>query len=259
MSNKIIFITNDNKLLEYSGELFNSNYEIINFVSDEPDINSLDCKEVVSHKLDRLYIKIIKIHGPEVNVICEKVGLAIDNMKGFPNALIDRYHKTLGNNGICFFNGNSNAVMTTCLGLINKSGKYIFEENLKGKISNNKNNNMTEDWKSIFIPQLSFNNRQYFSKTYTELSNNIQTKINGKMKCMNNLKKYIITINANKKINNQRDSISDLTKDNIENIIKNEIIDQKRSLSKSRSKSKSIPKSRSKSRSIPKSIDNDLF
>ena len=79
------------------------------------------------------------------------------------------------------------------------------------------------------------------------------------MKCMNNLKKYIITINANKKINNQRDSISDLTKDNIENIIKNEIIDQKRSLSKSRSKSKSIPKSRSKSRSIPKSIDNDLF
>ena len=133
MSNKIIFITNDNKLLEYSGELFNSNYEIINFVSDEPDINSLDCKEVVSHKLDRLYIKIIKIHGPEVNVICEKVGLAIDNMKGFPNALIDRYHKTLGNNGICFFNGNSNAVMTTCLGLINKSGKYIFEENLKGK------------------------------------------------------------------------------------------------------------------------------
>ena len=58
--NKIIFVTNDNKLLEYSGELFNSNYEIINFVSDEPDINSLDCKEVVSHKLDRLYIKIVK-------------------------------------------------------------------------------------------------------------------------------------------------------------------------------------------------------
>ena len=271
MSSKIIFITNDNKLLEYGGELFNSEYEIINFISNEPDIDSLDCKEVLDHKLEQVYEQVIKIHGSDVNVICEKVGLSIDNMKGYPGAQITNYHKTLGNNGICFFNGNSNAIMTTGMGLINPSGKYIYEEKLQGKIVNT-GNNSTDDWKSIFIPHLSFNNRQYFSKTYTQLPLEIRYKINGKINCIVNLKKHIVKFDFKKPNNNRRTSVSNLTKNKIENIIKNEVIRDKMK-SKSRSPVRSPARSparspvrsqarspaRSLSKSMLKTIINDLF
>jgi len=270
MSSKIIIVSDDNKLLQYSSHIFGKGCEIINYTYDHPDIDSLDVNKVVDTKLTNVYKELISIHGPNINVICEKIGLDIDNMKGFPGALISVYHKTLGNDGICFFNGNSHAIMTTCIGLINKNGKYIFEEQLKGKILNNENNNNTmnlnDGWDAVFIPHLSISNKQHFTKTYHQLPTDIKYKINGKFKCMDQLKKYImgqVTNKVNAKVNAKvNNTLGYLSKQEMIDIIKTDISKNRlRSISKKNTvlKSKSISKSKSKSISKNKVVNENLY
>jgi non-canonical purine NTP pyrophosphatase (RdgB/HAM1 family) len=154
---KVTFITgNPNKARMLKDNL---DYEVEHMKVELDEIQSLELKKIVEHKVRQAY-QIVK--GP---VLVEDVSLRLDALGGLPGPLIKWFLEEMGAEGICNIAnklGNHEAVAEVCYGYFDGNILKLFVGQKKGIISPEVRG---EDfgWNRCFIPEGS-------DKTYAEMS-----------------------------------------------------------------------------------------
>jgi len=144
------------------------------------EIQSIDSKEVISHKLNeaKQYIK--------GNLVVEDTSLYLNCMNGLPGPLIKWFLKTLKNEGLVKIAEsfkNYNAVAKVTIGYMDGKTNEFFEGSLEGKIVNARGQNGF-GWDQIFQP-IGFN------KTFAEMTLNEKNKISMRKIAFKKLKDFI--------------------------------------------------------------------
>ncbi len=167
---KIIFITeNKNKLADAQKLLPDFEIEHVNF--EVPEIQSLDPREIVEHKLRYAYEKIRK------PCFVMDASLFLGCLNGFPGPFIKFwFEKTVGEEKTCqianLFN-KYNCKWTTVLGYFDGENTHFLEETVKGKLPKKPRGKNGYHWDTIFIPEnetrtfaeMTFKEKQSFAVT----------------------------------------------------------------------------------------------
>jgi XTP/dITP diphosphohydrolase len=171
-----LFVTgNKNKVREFEQILeMKLNYK----KEDLVEIQSTDVSEVTAAKVKEAYNK---LNRP---VIVEDTGLYIDDIKGFPGALIKFYLRDLGCEGLCNYYAGSKARAETVIGYNNGNSIRLFKGVIEGIIANDPIGNNGFGWDKIFIP-----NGQ--SKTYAQMTPEEKNDTSMRRLALEEFKKYI--------------------------------------------------------------------
>jgi inosine triphosphate pyrophosphatase len=176
----VYFITgNKNKFAEAQKELLP--VELIQKEINLIEIQSLDSKEVIEHKLKEA----IKHFNGEF--IVEDVSFTLNAMNGLPGPLIKFFLKSIGRKGIydmCKSYGNFNAEAKATIGYTNGKEVLFFEGIVKGKVVEP----IAESdfgWDPIFQPE-------GFNKTFAEMSLEEKNKISHRGKVIKKFKEYYL-------------------------------------------------------------------
>ena len=167
---KIIFITkNKNKLTDAQKLLPDFEIEHIDF--EVPEIQSLDPKEIIEHKLQYAYEKVKK------PCFVMDASLFLDCLNGFPGPFIKFwFEKTVGEEKTCqiakLFN-KQGCKWTTVLGYFDGKESHFLEETVKGKLPEKPRGKNGYHWDTIFIPEhetrtlaeMTFEEKQTFAVT----------------------------------------------------------------------------------------------
>jgi len=90
MGIKILFVTgNKNKLAEAKA-ILGDDFEVDNIDIDLPEIQTTSVREVMEYKIKFAYEEASKIHGKNINIICEDTGLSFANMNNLATLLCKR-------------------------------------------------------------------------------------------------------------------------------------------------------------------------
>ena len=165
---------NENKIKEFQQIL---GIELDNIDIDLPEIQSTDVMEVAKEKLKEA-MKHIK--GP---CIVDDSGLHIDNLNGFPGALIKFYHKKLKNEGIVKHSPGSKAQAVSVIGYFDGKNEYFFEGKTEGKIPEEPSGDGF-GWDPIFVPDGS-------DFSYAQLSSEEKNKISQRKLAIEKLKVHL--------------------------------------------------------------------
>ena len=205
----IVFITgNEGKRKEVESILGNTNFEIINYGFDLPEIQTTEVEEVITEKINYAYNLInsnqkifneikqkfldknITINNiNDINIICEDTGLYIKNMNYFPGALIKFYYEKLGNNEIVKRDNGSECYVKCVIGVISGSKKNLVTGEIHGIIANKINSTGGFGWDPIFVPNLTNTEYvKYNGQSYAEMPKEIKNKISHRYLACNNLK-----------------------------------------------------------------------
>jgi XTP/dITP diphosphohydrolase len=150
-----VFVTsNVNKVKEFEKIL---GIKLENKSLELDEIQSTDVSEVTLHKVKQAYELLKK------PVIVEDTGLYIDDINGFPGALIKFYMRDVGCAGICAYHQLSQARAETVIGYHNGETVQLFKGCIKGKISTRPIGSNGFGWDCIFIPE-----KQH--KTFAEMT-----------------------------------------------------------------------------------------
>jgi XTP/dITP diphosphohydrolase len=153
----ITFITgNKNKVREFE-QILGVKLENNSMKLDE--IQSTDVSEVTLHKVRQAY-KILK-----KPLIIEDTGLYIDDINGFPGALINFYMRDIGCAGIAAYHKLSPAKAETVIGYHNGKEIQLFKGVIKGKIAIEPRGSNGFGWDTIFIPE-----GKYGGRTFAEMA-----------------------------------------------------------------------------------------
>lgn len=173
---KPLFITgNENKVREFEEIL----QVKLNFKKEDlVEIQSTDVSEVTTAKVKEAYCK---LNRP---VIVEDTGLYIDDINGFPGALIKFYLRDLGCEGLCNYYAGSTARAETIIGYHNGNCIRLFKGVIEGKIANKPIGNNGFGWDKIFIPIGQ-------SKTYAQMTSEEKNSNSMRRKALDSFKYYI--------------------------------------------------------------------
>ena len=154
----IVFVSGNLSKIKEVKAIIGSDYNLINYDIDLPEIQSLKGDEVIKEKLkvaidllkdtsndDFKKIKsMFKDIGVEVKslddfvLFCEDTSFIIKTMSNekteFPGALIKFYFKAVGNKGIIERDGGSKAKMVNYIGALIKGTPKIFSGTITGKV-----------------------------------------------------------------------------------------------------------------------------
>lgn len=180
---EIIFVTgNKNKLQEAKNILGNK----INIVSKDLDIDEIqeiDSTKIIVKKTQDAFKLIRK------PLIVEDTSLYLVAWKGLPGALVKWFLKTVGSEGILkMLSGftNRNALAQSVIAYHDGKNIRVFENTVKGTISEKIRGINGFGWDNIFIPE-------GFAKTYAEMSSNEKNKISPRKIALEKLKRYLST------------------------------------------------------------------
>lgn len=156
-NNTIVFYTtNIGKVNEVQKEFIKLklDYNIKILDVDIPEIQSISVKEVIEHKLEYIKQKMSPHELATQSFIVEDTGLSIDNMNGFPGALIKFYLNSINTSGISKFNGCSKACAETWIGFWDSKTQTnnYFIGNVSGIISTEPRGHNGFGYDPIFIP-----------------------------------------------------------------------------------------------------------
>lgn len=147
MKSKITFVTgNQNKfdyLVKYLG------FPVERAKIDLDEIQSLDLKKIVEHKVRQAYAK---VNSP---VIVEDVSLAFEALGGLPGPFIRFFVENMSYEAICaMLHGKSRKATARCVfGYYDGEILKLFEGSLGGEIAEVPAGETTYDWDKIFIPE----------------------------------------------------------------------------------------------------------
>jgi XTP/dITP diphosphohydrolase len=143
-NNTPTFITgNAGKVREFEQILgFKLNTEKINLT----EIQSTNVSEVTKYKVQQAFELLKK------PVIVEDTGLYIDDINGFPGALIKFYMRDIGCAGISAYHKLSTARAETVIGYHNGTEIKLYKGVINGKIANEPRGSNGFGWDMIFIP-----------------------------------------------------------------------------------------------------------
>ena len=173
--NAITFVTgNSNKVREFEQIL---GVKLENEAMDLDEIQSTDVSEVTLHKVRQAY-EILK-----KPLIVEDTGLYIDDINGFPGALIKFYMRDVGCNGISAYHQLSPARAETVIGYHNGSEIQLFKGVIRGKISQSPRGSNGFGWDTIFIPEGKYN-----GLTFAEMADYEKNAVSMRRIALNKLK-----------------------------------------------------------------------
>ena len=174
---KPVFLTgNKNKLAE-ARAILTFKFDNKNIELDE--IQSIDGRKVIGHKLDEAYSKLKR------PVFVDDSALHIDSMNGFPGALYKFLDKHVGLEGICKMVGKKrNAQAVTHIGYFDGKTKKFFEGKIEGTISKTPRGGSGFGFDYIFIPKGS-------KKAYSQIPIEEKNKISMRVKALNKFAKYL--------------------------------------------------------------------
>lgn len=146
----LVFVTqNKNKLADAQKLLPEYAVEHIDF--DVPEIQSLDPKEIIRHKLEYAYEKIKK------PCFVMDASLGLDCLNGFPGPFIKWwFDKTVGEEKTCAIAtlfGERGLIWTNALGYFDGSDTHYLEEAIRGMLPDNPRGTSGFHWDTIFIPE----------------------------------------------------------------------------------------------------------
>ncbi|MBT3398068.1 non-canonical purine NTP pyrophosphatase [archaeon] len=146
---------------------------------DLPEIQELDSKKVIEHKLNEA------IKNQEGEFFCEDTSIYIDALNGFPGPLIKWFMGALGNEGISNlmekYEGQD-ATAKTVIGYTDGNGIKFFEGELRGKIVQPKGTGF--GWDPIFQPE-------GYDVTFGEMDMEEKNKISMRKKALIKLRDYL--------------------------------------------------------------------
>ena len=176
----IIFLTGNQNKLSEARDILPFEFDHQNIDLDE--IQSIDGREVIAHKLEEAYKKLQK------PVFVDDSSLHIDSMNQFPGALYKFLHKAIGPEGICkavtALGTNRKSEAVTQIGYFDGKEKHFFEGKIKGTISEKPQKGTGFGFDFIFIPDGS-------KKAYSEISIEEKNKISMRVKALKKFAKYL--------------------------------------------------------------------
>jgi non-canonical purine NTP pyrophosphatase (RdgB/HAM1 family) len=149
---------------------------------DLAEVQSLDPKEVITHKLNEAR----KIHDGELMV--EDSSLCLDALNGFPGPLIKYFYKSVGKEGILKITEKFNcktAQTRTMIGYFDGKEILFFEGVTEGKIVPIKVDN-DFGFDPIFSPEGT-------DKTYSEMTKEEKSKVSHRGKALTKFKEYYLS------------------------------------------------------------------
>ena len=139
------------------------------------EIQSTDVAEVTLHKVRQAYEMLKR------PVLVEDTGLYIEDINGFPGALIKFYMRDVGCAGICAYHQLSHARAETVIGYHNGDEIQLFKGVIRGSISTRPLGGNGFGWDTIFIPE-------GHSRTFAQMTSEEKNAISMRRIALNNLK-----------------------------------------------------------------------
>lgn len=147
---------------------------------DLPEIQSVDSKEVIQHKLD------VASKSHDGNFIVADASIRLSALGGLPGPLIRWFYQTLGNDGIYDLvrRYDNDQVFFVCeLGLLYDGEINFFESTLEGKIVEPKGTNGFA-WDPIFKPVNA-------EKTFGEMTRDEKSEYNTLIDALKKLQMFL--------------------------------------------------------------------
>ncbi|MBP7806318.1 non-canonical purine NTP pyrophosphatase [Candidatus Gracilibacteria bacterium] len=143
----ITFITGNQKKADYLAKYLG--IEVLHEKIDLDEIQSLDLREIVEHKVRQAYEKIKK------PVLVEDTALRFEALGRLPGPFIKFFLKELGHEGICrLLDGkNRSATAQSMFGYFDGERLEVFVGELHGSISEKPGFDNGFGWDRIFIPE----------------------------------------------------------------------------------------------------------
>lgn len=144
---KVVFITGNQKKADYLSKYLGHQIDHVKLDLDE--IQSLDLKEVVRHKMIQAYKKVKK------PVLVEDVALEFSAFGQLPGTFIRWFLEEMQFEEICaLLEGKDRGAMARCIfGYFDGKKEYYFEGSLSGRIPEEPAGTGGYGWDPIFIPQ----------------------------------------------------------------------------------------------------------
>ncbi len=166
----LVFVTQNLHKVEDVQKLL-PDFEIEHIDFEVPEIQSLDPKEIVRHKLEYAYNKV------KAPCFVMDASLFLDCLNGFPGPFIKWwFEKTVGEEKTCeiakLFN-KYGCQWTTVLGYFDGSQTHFLEETVQGTLPEKPRGSNGYHWDTIFIPdgevrtfaEMTFEEKQSFAVT----------------------------------------------------------------------------------------------
>jgi non-canonical purine NTP pyrophosphatase (RdgB/HAM1 family) len=179
--NKITFVTGNAKKAEYLTKFLGIPVDHVKLDLDE--IQSLDLKEIVEHKVKQAYEK---IKSP---VIVEDVALTFNSLGKLPGPFIKFFLQEMSEQDICnLVNGKDRSARASCVfGYFDGENLKLFEGGLNGQVVESPRGENGYGWDRIFIPE-------GYSQTRAELSPEEDEKTYLQIKPFKQLKEFLESI-----------------------------------------------------------------
>lgn len=177
----VTFITGNKNKADYLAEYLGFPVEHIKLDLDE--IQSLDLREVVKHKVRQAYKK---MNEP---VLVEDVSLRFTALGQLPGTFIKWFIDELGLEGLCrLVDGKDRTAVASCVfGYFDGETEKYFEGNLKGTVPEHPTGDGGFGWDQIFIPE-------GYNVTRAELSKEDDAKTYLEIKPFEALKDYLVSL-----------------------------------------------------------------
>ncbi len=178
------FVTGNKNKFEEANSILGSSFNLKQLDVDLPEIQSLDPKEVIEHKLKEASAR------HKGKLVVEDLSASINCLNGFPGPLIKWFWEDLGNEGIADLVSkyeDNRVVSTINLGYSDEGGgiKY-FDSSLKGKIVAPRVDGGW-GWDPIF-------EEVETGKTFAEMTSKEKNKISMRKIVFEKLKEYLESI-----------------------------------------------------------------
>jgi non-canonical purine NTP pyrophosphatase (RdgB/HAM1 family) len=167
----LVFVTQNLYKLEDAQKLL-PDFHIEHVDFEVPEIQSLDPREIVEHKLKLAYEKTQK------PCFVKDASLFLDCLNGFPGPFIKFwFEKTVGEDKTCQIANlfqEYGCRWTTVLGYYDGVQTHFIEETVNGRIAESPRGANGYHWDTIFIPE--GENRTFSEMTFEEKQNHAVTK-----------------------------------------------------------------------------------
>ncbi|MCF7872373.1 RdgB/HAM1 family non-canonical purine NTP pyrophosphatase [Candidatus Woesearchaeota archaeon] len=175
------FITGNTNKYDEATKILSNIEEIEQIYIDLDEIQSMDSKEIIKHKLEQAK------KYEKNNFFVEDTSLNLLCLNGFPGPLIKWLYKKIGIQGIyelCKKYENYEATATITIGYLDKNNEeHYFEGKVAGKIVSPRGNNGFV-WDNIFMPK-------EHKKTYAEMTKEEKNKISPRKIALEKLKNHL--------------------------------------------------------------------
>lgn len=144
---EVFFVTGNQKKADYFSELMGRHIEHVKVDVDE--IQSLDLKVIVEHKLEQVYAQVKK------PVLVDDVSLEFTALNRLPGTFIKWFQEEMSHEEICrLVDGKDRTATARCiLGYYDGVDKVYFEGSLSGTVPTRPSGTDGFGWDPIFIPE----------------------------------------------------------------------------------------------------------